>query len=84
MRVKIIDDSDVCQEREFGEGANGEDDAQDEGVWEARGAVMALVNALTNCPESLEERVTLREEFGRRGLNEVIVVRARLSSLPLG
>lgn len=47
---------------------------EEEGVWEARTASMALVNALTNCPESLEDRVLLREEFSRRGLNEVIVV----------
>lgn len=46
----------------------------EEGVWEARTASMALLNALTNCCESLEDRVLLREEFGRRGLNEVIVV----------
>lgn len=48
---------------------------EEEGVWEARTASMALLNALANCPESLEERIMLREEFGRRGLNEVIVVR---------
>jgi len=48
---------------------------EEEGVWEARTASMALINALANCPESLEERIMLREEFGRRGLNEVIVVR---------
>lgn len=48
---------------------------EEEGVWEARTASMALVNALTNCPDALEERILLREEFGRRGLNEVIVVR---------
>ena len=47
---------------------------EEEGVWEARTASMALVNALTNCPDSLEERILLREEFSRRGLNEVIVV----------
>ncbi|GLB34079.1 putative diaphanous FH3 domain contatinign protein [Lyophyllum shimeji] len=46
---------------------------EEEGVWEARTASMTVINALTNCPESLEERVLLREEFGRRGLNEVIV-----------
>ena len=46
----------------------------EKGAWEARTASMALVNALTNCPESLEERILLRDEFGRRGLNEVIVV----------
>lgn len=46
---------------------------EEEGVWEARTASMALINALTTCPESLEERIMLREEFTRRGLNEIIV-----------
>lgn len=46
----------------------------EEGAWEARTASMALVNALTNFPDSLEERILLREEFTRRGLNEVLVV----------
>lgn len=45
----------------------------DDGIWEARTASMALVNALTNCPDALEERVLLRDEFSRRGLNEAIV-----------
>jgi diaphanous 1 len=52
---------------------------EEEGVWEARTASMALINALTNCPELLEDRVLLREEFGRRGLNEVIVVRGSIN-----
>jgi hypothetical protein len=47
---------------------------ENDGVWEARTAAMTLVNAITNCPESLEERIMLREELGRRGLNEMIVV----------
>jgi diaphanous 1 len=46
----------------------------EEGAWEARTASMALVNAITNFPDSLEERILLREEFTRRGLNEVLVV----------
>lgn len=49
--------------------------SEEEGVWEARTATMTLLNALANCPESLEDRIMLREEFGRRGLNEVVVVR---------
>ncbi len=49
-------------------------DNEDEGAWDARTASMALINALTNCPDSLEDRILLREEFSRRGLNEVIVV----------
>jgi hypothetical protein len=55
------------------EGEGGDADGVG-GAWEARAAVMTLVNAITNCPEELEERVRLREELGRRGLNEVIVV----------
>jgi hypothetical protein len=48
--------------------------SEKDGIWEARTSAMTLVNAITNCPELLEERIMLREEFGRRGLNEVIVV----------
>ena len=48
---------------------------EEEGVWEARTASMAFINALTNFPDSLEERILLREEFTRRGLNEALVVR---------
>lgn len=47
---------------------------EEEGIWEARTASMTLINALTNCPDELEDRITLREELSRRGLNEVIVV----------
>lgn len=46
----------------------------EEGAWDARAAVLTLINALTTCPESLEERIQLRDEFSRRGLNEIIVV----------
>ena len=53
---------------EFGTGA------EDEGVWTMRASSMALVNALTMCPDSIEDRVLLRDEFSRRGLNEIIVV----------
>lgn len=54
-----------------------------EGAWEARTSAMTLVNALTTCPESLEERIQLREELGRRGLNEIIVVGRSLPLLSL-
>lgn len=56
-----------------------DEEAGDDGVWDAKAATMALVNALSNCPDDLEERVMLREEFSRRGLNEAIVV----STVPL-
>lgn len=48
---------------------------KEDGIWEARTAFMALINALTNCPHALEERIVLRDEFSRRGLNEVVAVR---------
>ena len=47
---------------------------EEEGVLDARVATMTLINALTNSSDNLEERVLLREEFSRRGLNELIVV----------
>jgi hypothetical protein len=46
---------------------------EEEGVWDARAASMKLINALTKGPDLLEERMVLRDEFGRRGLNEAIV-----------
>ncbi|KAJ3492688.1 hypothetical protein NLJ89_g11182 [Agrocybe chaxingu] len=46
---------------------------EEDGIWEVRIATMALINAITNCPENLEDRMLLREEFSRRGLNELIV-----------
>lgn len=51
------------------------DDEEVKRIWNPRAAVMSLVNALTNCPNALEDRIVLREEFSRRGLNEIIVVR---------
>ena len=56
---------------------NANHPSEDDGTWDARTSSMVLINALTNGPDSLEERVLLREEFSRRGLNEVIVVSAR-------
>jgi len=47
---------------------------EEDGVWEARTSTMTLINALTTCPEDLEDRLVLRDEFSRRGLNELIVV----------
>jgi hypothetical protein len=35
---------------------------------------MALVDAITNCPDTLEDRMVIREEFSRRELNQLIVV----------
>jgi diaphanous 1 len=56
------------------EGGEGVPAEPDEATWEAQVATMTLINALTNCPDSLEDRMMLRDELGRRGLNEAIVV----------
>jgi diaphanous 1 len=66
-----VADVDFDNDSDSGVGFGNEED----GVWDARIGTMTLVNAVTNCPEDLEERVLLREELGRRGLNELIVVR---------
>lgn len=58
---------------EYGDGTLAPE-AEEEGMWEARTAVMSLINAITTCPDALEDRVLLRDEFTRRGLNEVMVV----------
>lgn len=56
------------------EGADLDDSDASEAIeWEYKAAAMVLVNAITNSPEDLEERISLRDEFARRGLNEVLV-----------
>lgn len=60
-------------EVEYGDGATSPE-AEEEGIWEARTAVVSLINAITTCPDALEDRILLRDEFTRRGLNEVMVV----------
>lgn len=44
------------------------------GLWEYRTAAMSLVNSIANSPNDLEQRMVLREEFARRGLNEAMAV----------
>ena len=50
------------------------DEVDEAALWEYRAAAMSLINAVTNSPEDIEERVMLRNEFGRRALNEVMTV----------
>lgn len=56
--------------------ADGEqvDEDEDTGLWEYRAAALALINALISTPEKVEHRRALRDEFARRGLNEIIAV----------
>ena len=42
--------------------------------WSFRTSAMCLINAITSSPEDLEQRMALRDEFGRRGLNEMMAV----------
>lgn len=44
----------------------------DQGLWEWRASAMSLLNSLTNAPPDVEERVGLRDELTRRGLNEAM------------
>ncbi|KAL5487624.1 hypothetical protein ACEPAI_5732 [Sanghuangporus weigelae] len=70
---ELIESLRISSEDEDGDANAGLGRINEEGAWEARTAAMTLVNAITTCPESLEERIQLREEFSRRGLNEIIV-----------
>lgn len=45
------------------------------GIWEYRISAMAFLNAIVNRSDELDERIMLREELARRGLNEVMTVR---------
>lgn len=51
-----------------------EETIEDAGTWEYRTAALSLINALVNSPPDLEVRIMLRDEFGRRGLHEVMTV----------
>jgi hypothetical protein len=59
-----------------GEALEEQDDADEvvDGLWEAKTATMTLLNAFSNCLDDLEQRIMIREELSRRGLNEAIVV----------
>ena len=50
------------------------DDEEDSSFVEYKTACLSLINAIVNSPEEVEERVVLREEFTRRGLEEVFAV----------
>lgn len=60
----------ICPQDEI-DGYEEEDEA---GTWEYRAAGMALISSLANSPDELEERMLLRDEFARRGLNEAMTV----------
>ncbi|GAA5950997.1 hypothetical protein JCM3765_004650 [Sporobolomyces pararoseus] len=49
-----------------------EEEADEAELWEYRTAAMSLVNSIANSANDLEQRMVLREEFARRGLNEAM------------
>lgn len=62
-------------------GPEEEQPMEDSGIWEYRTTALSLVNAISNSPEDLEERIMLRAEFERRGLADVMSVRLLCSSV---
>lgn len=61
----------ICPPDDVEEGLQDEDEAS---AWDYRAAGMALISSLANSPDDLEERMLLRDEFARRGLNEAMTV----------
>ena len=45
---------------------------EDSAIWDYRTSAMSLVNAITNGPDDIDERIMLRDELTRRGLNEIM------------
>lgn len=88
FRFECLVDSIRLQEHrpdEGGSDAGLEEEAEQEddeaGLWEYRTAAMSLVNSIVNSPNDLEQRMVLREEFARRGLNEAMAVSSLSFSL---
>ncbi|KAF9922772.1 hypothetical protein FBU30_007121, partial [Linnemannia zychae] len=50
---------------------DGIDDHQESFEWEYKTACLSLMNALANSPSSLDDRISLRNELRRRGLEDV-------------
>jgi len=73
-RIKVVDlpDDRTIDGSSVLSGADEEDDADEASFFEWRTAAMSLVNALANSPHDLEERMMMRDEFARRGLNEAM------------
>lgn len=59
------------------------EEEEGEGVWEFRTAGWGLINALIHAPAEVDERMILREEFSRRGINEIMTVRPFPSFPPI-
>ncbi|KAF9909163.1 hypothetical protein EC991_009073 [Linnemannia zychae] len=52
-------------------GGGGADEHQESFEWEYKTACLSLMNALANSPSSLDDRISLRNELRRRGLEDV-------------
>ncbi|GEM06116.1 hypothetical protein Rt10032_c01g0133 [Rhodotorula toruloides] len=69
--IRSIEPPDIPDDATIGENQVAPDSSND-GFWEWRTAAMSLVNAIVNTPHDLEERLMLRDELVRRGLNEAM------------
>lgn len=54
-----------------GIGGSGANEHQESFEWEYKTACLSLMNALANSPSSLDDRISLRNELRRRGLEDV-------------
>jgi diaphanous 1 len=63
--ISVRDDDDQSEEIE--------QEVDEPLLWEYRAAGLALINSIVNTPDDLDERISLRDEFTRRGLNESMV-----------
>ncbi|KAG0310050.1 hypothetical protein BGZ97_012834, partial [Linnemannia gamsii] len=54
-----------------GLGGGGANEHQESFEWEYKTACLSLMNALANSPSSLDDRISLRNELRRRGLEDV-------------
>ncbi|BGP28584.1 hypothetical protein JCM10296v2_000320 [Rhodotorula toruloides] len=70
--IGSIDALDIPDDTTVSDNEPAAPDSGDDGFWEWRTAAMSLVNAIVNTPHDLEERLMLRDEFVRRGLNEAM------------
>lgn len=75
--IKSVQAPDIPDDATVSDSEPGSSDDGDDGFWEWRTAAMSLVNAIVNTPHDLDERLALRDEFVRRGLNEAMTVSFR-------
>lgn len=59
---------------ESGGDSEAQSEADEAALWEYRWKALSVINCVIGSSSELEERMSLRDELARRGLNEVITV----------